>query len=237
MFPPEFSPGALTSSRDAQRPRTDDLHKEANHRIANNLASIAGLVRLHAAEASSRLSDLYTGADVRGLLNEIGSRIETVGRLHRLLSETPADTSVNLGAYIAETAEALVGSLSDESHVRLSARGMQDCFLNPDQAVPVALIVSELITNAIKHAHPAGAPGKIAVRCWTTMTGGVYVEVEDDGVGLPENFDPWKNGGLGLEIIRGLSQQLDAKLMFDADGIGLRVRLAVPAMAMATEAA
>lgn len=233
MPPPDFSPGAASSINVGPRPGTDDLHKEANHRIANNLASIAGLVRLHAAEASARLEDLYTGADVRGLLNEIGSRIETVGRLHRLLSETPKGTSLDLGAYIADTADALVETLSNETSVRLSARGMQDCFLNPDQAAPVALIVSELITNAIKHAHPAGAPGRIVVGCGTTMTGSVYVEVEDDGVGLPENFDPWKNGGLGFEIIRGLSQQLGAKLLFDADGIGLRVRLTVPARAMA----
>ena len=99
-------------------------------------------------------------------------------------------------------------------------------------ASPVALIVSELITNAIKHAHPAGAPGRIVVRCGANLAGCVYVEVEDDGVGLPENFDPWRDGGLGFEIVRGLSQQLGAKLLFDAEGIGLRVRLTVPTMAM-----
>lgn len=237
MSLPEISPGATTRISSGSRPGSDDLHKEANHRIANNLASIAGLVRLHAAEASSRLGDLYTGADVRNLLDEIGSRIDTVGRLHRLLSETPRGASLDLGAYIADTADALIDTLSDDTNVRLSARGMQDCFLNPDQAAPVALVVSELITNAVKHAHPAGAPGKIVVRCGTTMTGSVYVEVEDDGVGLPENFDPWRNGGLGFEIIRGLSQQLGAKLLFDADGIGLRVRLTVPVVAAAFEPA
>ena len=232
MFSPDFSRGATTSLSDASRPSHHDLHKEANHRIANNLSSIAGLVRLHAAETSSRLDHIYSGAEVRRLLDEIGSRIETVGRLHRLLSEAPSGTSIDLGAYIAETAEAIVGTLADEKLVRLSSRGMQDCFLNPDQAAPVALIVSELITNAIKHAHPAGAPGKIVVRCGANMAGSVFVEVEDDGVGLPENFDPWRNGGLGFEIIRGLSQQLGAKLLFDAEGIGLRVRLTVPTMAM-----
>ena len=232
MFSPDFSRGATTSLSDASRPSHHDLHKEANHRIANNLSSIAGLVRLHAAETSSRLDHIYSGAEVRRLLDEIGSRIETVGRLHRLLSEAPSGTSIDLGAYIAETAEAIVGTLADEKLVRLSSRGMQDCFLNADQAAPVALIVSELITNAIKHAHPAGAPGKIIVRCGANMAGSVYVEVEDDGVGLPENFDPWRNGGLGFEIIRGLSQQLGAKLLFDAEGIGLRVRLTVPTMAM-----
>ena len=232
MFSPDFSRGATTSLSDASRPSHHDLHKEANHRIANNLSSIAGLVRLHAAETSSRLDHIYSGAEVRRLLDEIGSRIETVGRLHRLLSEAPSGTSIDLGAYIAETAEAIVGTLADEKLVRLSSRGMQDCFLNADQAAPVALIVSELITNAIKHAHPAGAPGRIVVRCGANLAGCVYVEVEDDGVGLPENFDPWRNGGLGFEIIRGLSQQLGAKLLFDAEGIGLRVRLTVPTMAM-----
>ena len=232
MFSPDFSRGATTSLSDASRPSHHDLHKEANHRIANNLSSIAGLVRLHAAETSSRLDPIYSGAEVRRLLDEIGSRIETVGRLHRLLSEAPSGTSIDLGAYIAETAEAIVGTLADEKLVRLSSRGMQDCFLNADQAAPVALIVSELITNAIKHAHPAGAPGRIVVRCGANLAGCVYVEVEDDGVGLPENFDPWRNGGLGFEIIRGLSQQLGAKLLFDAEGIGLRVRLTVPTMAM-----
>ena len=232
MFSPDFSRGATTSLSDASRPSHHDLHKEANHRIANNLSSIAGLVRLHAAETSSRLDHIYSGAEVRRLLDEIGSRIETVGRLHRLLSEAPSGTSIDLGAYIAETAEAIVGTLADEKLVRLSSRGMQDCFLNADQAATVALIVSELITNAIKHAHPAGAPGRIVVRCGANLAGCVYVEVEDDGVGLPENFDPWRNGGLGFEIIRGLSQQLGAKLLFDADGIGLRVRLMVPKVAM-----
>ena len=149
MFSPDFSRGATTSLSDAPRSSHDDLHKEANHRIANNLSSIAGLVRLHAAETSARMDRIYTGAEVRGLLDEIGSRIETVGRLHRLLSEVPAGISVDLGAYIAETATALVSTLSDESRVRLSSRGLEHCFLDPDPAAPVALIVSELITNAI----------------------------------------------------------------------------------------
>ena len=232
MFSPDFSRGATTSLSETPRPSHDDLHKEANHRIANNLSSIAGLVRLHAAETSARMERIYTGAEVRGLLDEIGSRIETVGRLHRLLSEVPPGVSVDLGAYIAETATALVSTLSDESRVRLSSRGLENCFLDPDQAAPVALIVSELITNAIKHAHPADAPGKIIVRCGTNMAGSVYVEVEDDGVGLPENFDPARNGGLGFEIVRGLARQLDAKLLFNADGMGLRVRLTVPQIAM-----
>jgi two-component sensor histidine kinase len=231
VFPPDFSPGA-TIPPEGLRLTTPDLHREANHRIANNLSAIAGLVRLHAANAASRRIEKFSGTDVRLLLDEIGSRIDTVGRLHRLLSNIPPGTAVELGEYVADTAEALVSSLADADLVSLSCRSAEGCYLDPDQAAPVALIVSELVTNAIKHAHPAGAPGKIIVRCGSGLGGSVFVEVDDDGVGLPENFDPWRNGGLGFEIIRGLAQQLGARLVFDGEGIGLRVRLIVPAMVL-----
>lgn len=231
MFPPDFSPGASVPFI-GPRPTTDHLQQEANHRIANNLSVIAGLVRLHAADASSQAGARFSGAEVRLILEEIGSRIDTVGRLHRLLSDVPDGTAVELGAYVSDTAHALVSSLADEDQVDFTFRSAAGCYLDPNQAAPVALIVSELVTNSIKHAHPAGAPGKIRIRCGSGLGGTVYVEVEDDGVGLPEDFDPWKSGGLGFQVVRGLAQQLGARLIFDGEGIGLRVRLIVPAMVL-----
>jgi two-component sensor histidine kinase len=228
VFPPDFSPGA-TISPDRHRPRADDLHTEANHRIANNLAMIAGLVRLHASDVKAARQESFTRTDVRQLLDEIGSRIETVGRLHRLLSNTRSDGVVNMADHLRETCEALVASMSDERAIALSFCAIGNCAVDPDNAGPVALIVSELVTNSIKHAHPAGAPGKILVRCGPGLAGGIYVEVEDDGVGLPEGFDPWKDGGLGFRVVRNLAYQMGARLAFDMDGLGLKARLIVPA--------
>ena len=228
VFPPDFSPGATTSPN-GQRPRVDDLHAEANHRIANNLAMIAGLVRLHASSVTSGRAENFTRGDVRQLLDEIGSRIETVGRLHRLLSYSAPRTAVNLSEHLEETCEALVASMSDQAAITLSFRAAGECSVEPDGAGPVALIVSELVTNAIKHAHPAGAPGKILIRCGPGLGGGIYVDVEDDGVGLPESFDPWTDGGLGFRVVRNLAYQLGARLAFDMDGLGLKVKLIVPA--------
>jgi len=228
VFPPDFSPGATTSPN-GQRPRADNLHAEANHRIANNLAMIAGLVRLHASDVKAARQENFTRTDVRQLLDEIGSRIETVGRLHRLLSNTRSDGVVNMADHLRETCEALVASMSDERAIALSFCAIGNCAVDPDNAGPVALIVSELVTNSIKHAHPAGAPGKILVRCGPGLAGGIYVEVEDDGVGLPDGFDPWKDGGLGFRVVRNLAYQLGARLAFDMDGLGLKARLIVPA--------
>jgi two-component sensor histidine kinase len=232
MFPPEISAG-VKAMPDAPRLSADDHNREANHRIANNLTVIAGLVRMHAADVSARKGTLLSTRDVRVLLDEIGSRIETVGRLHRLLSNVTPGERVDLGSHLRETAETLVASLCEEGDVMLSCKGAGSCSVDPDQAAPVALIVSELITNSIKHAHPAGAPGKISVRCGPGLTDSVYVEIEDDGVGLPDDFDPWSDGGLGFQVIRGLAQQLGARLIFDLEGLGMRVRLIVPTHAPA----
>jgi two-component sensor histidine kinase len=93
-----------------------------------------------------------------------------------------------------------------------------------DQATPVALIVSELVTNALKYAHPTGVAGRIQVSC-RSVGGGLVVEVTDDGVGLSETFDPHTDGGLGFRVVRGLARQLGAKLVYESGGIGLTVRL------------
>ncbi|HYG28131.1 MAG TPA: sensor histidine kinase [Caulobacteraceae bacterium] len=230
MYTPDVAPGATVISH-GPRATADDLHKEANHRIANNLAVIAGLVRLHAANVAASTEHLRRH-EVEAILDEISTRIDTVGRLHRLLSDLDAGAQVDLGEHLRHTCEAIVESLARSNRVVLSCRRDAPCLLAPDQAGPVALIVSELVTNAIKHAHPTGVPGKILVRTGQGLAGSVYVDVEDDGIGLPEDFDPWSQGGLGLRVIRGLSQQLNARLIFDAEGIGLKVKLIVPVMAL-----
>ena len=232
MFPPDFSPGASASPY-GPRPSAEELHREANHRIANNLAMIAGLVRLHASNVTSGRADIFSRRDVRGLLDEIGSRIETVGRLHRLLSNPSAEGTIDLAVHLEETCDTLVATLPHDE-ISLSFRASGPCMVAPDTAGPIGLVVAELITNAVKHAHPAGAPGKILVRCGPGLGGGIFVDVEDDGVGLPEDFDPWKDGGLGFRVVRNLAYQLGARLAFDMDGLGLKVKLIVPAAAMET---
>lgn len=219
------SPGAA-SSPDSGHAGAHDLHREANHRIANNLSVIAGLVRMHAIKV--RGSRRLTGDDVNEILEEISSRIDTVSRLHRLLSNLQPGARIDLGYHLRETCEALADSLASSNQMTLTCRPTSACFIDPDKAGPIALIVSELVTNAIKHAHPTGVPGQILVRCGQGLAGYVYVDVEDDGIGLPEDFDPWSGGNLGLQVIRGLAQQLNARLVFDAEGIGLKVKLIVP---------
>ena len=93
--------------------------------------------------------------------------------------------------------------------------------------MPLALIVTEMVANAIKYAHPGGAPGAIVAYGSGDETF-TMIEIADNGVGLPENFDPKTDGKLGLQLVRSLAKQLGATLVFDSDALGLRFQIFVP---------
>jgi two-component sensor histidine kinase len=200
---------------------------EANHRIANHLALIAGVVRLHAANLPSGPSAVRV-EDARLMLEEIGGRIETVGRLHRLLAGAGTGGAIALSAYLREISEAVVSSVALPGTVRLSHSSNVECLLASEHAVPVGLIVCELVTNAVKYAHPTGVAGHILVACQRTGNGTV-ISVADDGVGLPEGFEPARDGGLGLRLAHVLADQLGAPLLFEPTGTGLLVEIHMPA--------
>ena len=204
---------------------TESRLSEAHHRIANNLALVAGFVRLQAS-ALERDERTLGPREARRLLDEIGIRIDTVARLHRLLSVDPGQSRIDLGEYLTTTCEALAETAADQP-VELFCDA-NACMTDADQAQLIGLVVAELVTNSLKYAHPAGAPGRIEVRCRKLGDSALLISVADDGVGLPEGFDPRTDGGLGMRVIRSLSQQLGADLDFDAGGLGLAVRITVP---------
>ena len=207
---------------------SDDRLSEAQHRIANNLALIAGYARLQATRLYKAGRPL-SAREACIALEEVAARIETVGELHRLLSAAPGDgEGVDLGRYVDSLGRGLLQPVSCPAHTTLSHKDGGGCLVRPDQATPVALIVSELVTNALKYAHPAGVPGSILVSCRSTAAG-LVVEVADDGVGLSEDFDPRTDGGLGFRVVRGLARQLGASLVYESQGLGLTVRLTLGA--------
>lgn len=200
---------------------------EAHHRIANSLEVIGSLVQLQGRELIKRNRSL-TPHEAQRILDEVAARIATVALLHRLLSRTPSQDVIDLGFYLRQVCEGLVGALAYGGQVELS--GLEDgfCRLRADRAVPLAVLLNELVTNAFKYGERCGSEHRIVIACRHEGDDQLVLEISDNGCGLPEGFDPDRDGGLGLRVVRALAGQLAGRLDFRSAPHGLTVRLEIP---------
>jgi two-component sensor histidine kinase len=205
---------------------------EADHRIANNLGLIISLLRLRA-RAIAGESGTMDRAEVGTLLEDIAARVESVARLHRMLSQSYRGALVDLGTYLRDLCTSLTGALRPDARMRVSYLMDACCKLPPDQVLTVGLLASELLTNSVKYAHPTGVPVTIEVKCRQSTNGHLLISFVDDGVGLPENFDPMNGGGLGLRMVRSFAAQLGATLRFDSSALGTCIEVEIPTPATA----
>jgi two-component sensor histidine kinase len=199
---------------------------EADHRIANNLASLSGAVRLQR-NVISKSGKTLTADEVCLLLDDISARIEVTAKLHKSLALATHGDGVDLGCFLQEIAE-MIGTLCPTGRMKLTVDCSSAGHIEPRDAFHAGLITAELLTNAVKYAHPAGVPVIVAVHCETGDDGSFLVEVTDDGVGFPENFDPATDGGLGFQLMRALANGLNAELQFEHDSLGVSARLVKP---------
>jgi two-component sensor histidine kinase len=199
---------------------------EADHRIANNLASLSGVIRLQR-HAISKSGKSFTAGQLCVLLDDISARIEVTAKLHKSLARSVNGNGVNLGDFLQEISE-MIGTLNPEGRMQLTIDNSCAGHIDPRHALHAGLITAELLTNATKYAHPTGLRVKVDIRCETKSDGSFTVEVADDGVGLPENFDPATDGGLGFQLMRALANGLGAELQFQHDSLGVRARLVKP---------
>ena len=175
----------------------DALLEEVHHRVKNNLQVIASLLRL---QAQSFGDEKLTAA-----LRESQNRVESMALIHEQLYQARNLREVDLAEHAALLANHLMHAYGvDPGHVqcRLQLAALP---VGVDRAIPAALILNELISNALKHAFPEGRPGWIEVR-GTRSEGSVVLEVRDNGVGVAT--DTRQAQTLGLNIVRILTRQL-----------------------------
>jgi two-component sensor histidine kinase len=201
---------------------------EAHHRIANNLAIIAGLIR-------SELLKLATKAQpnagyARRLLQQMSLRIDAVGRLHRLLMNTAHGGTVELCTYLREIVDAVTCSLTDAEHTKIVCSFAEQATVSAKQAAAIGLFVGEALVNSIKHAHPMDESGTIWINCKRAATASLLVEIIDDGAGTSLDCDAAapQTIGSGARLMRGIAQDLGAELAFIKGNPGQIVRLELP---------
>jgi len=192
---------------------------EADHRIANSLAVISGLVRVRAGADQGRANETF--------LLEIADRIDTVAKLHRLIARPNSD-AIELHVYLQEICQRLGRALATTAAPSFSVSCPVSQTVPFNLAMPLGLITAELFSNSLKYAHPAGLPARISVSCKVIAEDGptaLLFEYEDDGVGFPEDFDISNDGNLGMRFIRSLSEQLHGTQKWISDPLGVRFEL------------
>ena len=197
----------------------DMLLKEVNHRVKNSLQMVASLFHLQRA----RIGD----PEARRYFEDATRRVSTVARVHqRLYLDEHIDT-MSFDEFLIEMCDELGRALGAESGPRLECRAAK-CRLPVDKAIPVALIVNELVTNAFKYGYPDNRAGTIRVICETALQE-VALSVSDDGEPLPPAFDPAKSEGLGMKLVSALTTQIGGKLELIAGHAGKSFVVRFPA--------
>jgi two-component sensor histidine kinase len=175
------------------------LTREMSHRVKNSLTSVVGLLRVQARNAQSQ--------DVKNALEDASLRVETIAQVHDHLWRGSQIGFVDLADFISELCKKLQGTTG--AHLLHSHADAMP--LSADHAIPLGLLINELVTNAVKHAYPDHA-GPIEISAHE-IKGHLHVEVADQGIGLPDGFDieqPRKS--LGFKVITGLTRQLQGHL-------------------------
>ena len=210
--------------RDRQIMGKDATIREIHHRVKNNLQTVAALLRLQA----RRMDDPAAQA----ALEESVRRVTSIAVVHETLSLT-LDEIVEFDA-IADQVLAMCAEVA-ATGTRVPVR-REGSFgrLPAEVATPLAMVLTELVQNAVEHAYPAGAEGPIEVRVQRDEDQ-LDVEVRDEGAGLPEGFALESSGRLGLQIVRTLvGGELGGAISMTPRGAqGTSVRLSVPLSAPA----
>jgi len=206
-------------------PLTEALLAESNHRIANNLAVVAGFLILQA-NRTVREGGPIAACEVHTILSAASAKIAAAGNLHRMLTSS-VEGVIDLGEYLEKVAEAAVETMPDGDRFELVPDFERGCLVASDKALNLGMFIGELVINAIRHSHPAGASGRIEAGC-AADAHGVVVWVRDDGVGFPQGFDLSLNSGVGLRTLRVVAQQVGVQLSFSSRDIGLTARLHIP---------
>jgi two-component sensor histidine kinase len=188
---------------------------EVNHRAKNSLAIAASLLAIQ----GRRQPD----PAVRALFEEAQDRLNAMARVHDLLSKSEKAQHVDVSVYVADLCQALRPITENDDRIRLKAKMEDGILVDADTAVPLGIVLTELITNAVKYAFPAPRSGTILVQARRSQPGGIELVVQDDGIGMSS----LREGSLGYGLVRSLVQQIRGEIDVRSDA-GLAVTISFP---------
>jgi PAS domain S-box-containing protein len=182
------------------------LLTEIHHRVKNNLQVVSSLLDLQA--------DTVQDADAYQAFHDTRARVKSMALIHERLYQSSDLARIDAGEYIQEMLEYLLGAYGVGAGDITASVQADEVALGIDTAIPCGLIITELVSNALRHAFPAeetAGQGEIRVEL-RRLDGQLCLVVSDNGVGLPPDFDFYGTESLGLQLVNILVDQLDGTL-------------------------
>lgn len=197
------------------RDRAEAMLREVNHRVGNSLQLVSSFMSLQMRHV--------TDQGAKDALRESQARIEAVAHVHRRLYTSGDMSHVAMDEYLVGLMDELSKSIGPDEGSPKLALDAEPLSVTTDQAVSIGVIVTELVTNAVKYAYAPGQGGEIRIHMRRESEQRVMLTVEDDGPGMGDGTP--KGTGLGAKIISAMASGLRSAVEFDGAHKGVRARL------------
>ncbi|MCC6460360.1 MAG: sensor histidine kinase, partial [Saprospiraceae bacterium] len=188
---------ALLAAKNAEN---ELLLKEIHHRVKNNLEIVSSLLALQSAQIDD--------PGIRDAMQEGQNRVQSIGIVHQKLYQRDQLAAIEMKDYFLNLSESILDSFGAEGRVRVEC-AMEQLDLDIDTAVPLGLIVNELLTNTLKYAFPDGRAGAVRIRLVKQASGVLHLEVADNGVGKSALA---QGTGFGSQLVALLTRQLGGSM-------------------------
>ena len=196
------------------------LLKEVHHRVKNNLQIISSLLNLHAGTLEDE--------KVRSILKESQGRVRSMALVHEELYQSEHLMSIDLETFIGDLLK-IIDSSFRPAHLSLVQEiEMPPLALSPETALPLGLIMNELLTNIYKHAFAGLEAARLRIELLRPDNGDLLLCIRDWGNGLPENFATGENDSMGSLLIKSLVDQLGGSAELRPAEGGTEVRIRIP---------
>ncbi len=184
-----------------QNKEKEFLLKEIHHRVKNNLETISSLLSLQTEQVDND--------EFREIMFESQNRVQSMGIIHQNLYQGENLTAIEMKNYFENLGRYIIDSFNATDRIILECT-MEPLELDVDRAIPIGLIVNELMTNSLKYAFPGGRKGNIAISL-SESDSHLYLRIADNGIGMDKNV-LIKGTGFGTQLVKLLTQQLDGKM-------------------------
>ncbi|MGC9517919.1 MAG: histidine kinase dimerization/phosphoacceptor domain -containing protein [Methanomicrobiales archaeon] len=181
------------------------LLREIHHRVKNNMQIVSSLLNLQSYSVKDKIT--------QNLFKESQNRVKSMSIIHENLYNSSDLAHIDFKRYIKRLASELFSSYGVDLEKIRFTKDVQDIQLDINSAIPLGLILNELMSNSLKYAFPDGE-GEISIK-FTREDDHYHLDIADDGVGIPDEIDFKNTSTLGLELVNSLVRQLEGKIELD----------------------